>query len=223
MIMFRNYFKFILAITLLISLEAQAQGINGLTSFSPMVEKATPAIVNISTKQSIEVKNPFDGIDNDNDSKSSSPRFVASDFNAVIYNAGEQVVLIKDTVDVLGLRIYKRSLHTVEATTDTVFSLGTRFIIEPGVTQFREGNATLQIINGRGVFIPGPSANHAIDNVVCCCICLCSCCVVAAVVLLLSRCCCCSWHSLYTATITAALIPPPTSEKVYLDPSILRN
>jgi len=108
--------------------------------------------------------NPFDGIDNDNDSKSSSPRFVASDFNAVIYNAGEQVVLIKDTVDVLGLRIYKRSLHTVEATTDTVFSLGTRFIIEPGVTQFREGNATLQIINGREVFIPDPSANDAIDN-----------------------------------------------------------
>ncbi len=66
--------------------------------------------------------NPFDGIDNDNDSKSSSPRFVASDFNAVIYNAGEQVVLIKDTVDALGLRIYKRSLHTVKATTDTVFS-----------------------------------------------------------------------------------------------------
>ncbi|MCW8803178.1 MAG: hypothetical protein OQK57_02180 [Ignavibacteriaceae bacterium] len=108
--------------------------------------------------------NPFDGIDNDNDSKSSSPRFVASDFNAVIYNAGDQVVLIKDTVDALGLRIYKRRLHTVNATTDTVFSLGTRFIIEPGVTQFREGNATSEIINGQEVFIPDPSANDAIDN-----------------------------------------------------------
>ncbi len=108
--------------------------------------------------------NPFDGIDNDNDSKSSSPRFVASDFNPVIYNAGDQVVLIKDTVDALGLRVYKRSLHTVKVTTDTVFSIGKRFIIEPGVTQFREGNATEQIINGQRVWIPDPSANDAIDN-----------------------------------------------------------
>lgn len=108
--------------------------------------------------------NPFDGIDNDNDSKSSSPRFVATDFNAVIYNAGDQVVLISDTIDSQGLRIYKRTLHTVRATTDTVYSLGVRFIIQPGVTQFREGNATLAIINGQEVFIPDPSANDAIDN-----------------------------------------------------------
>jgi len=32
------------------------------------------------------------------------------------------------------------------------------------VTQFREGNATLTIINGQEVFIPDPSANDAIDN-----------------------------------------------------------
>jgi len=108
--------------------------------------------------------NPFDGIDNDNDSKSSSPRFVVSDFNAVIYNEGDQVVLISDTVDAQGLRIYKRRLHTVKSTTDTVYSLGVRFIIEPGVTQFREGNATLTIVNGQEVFIPDPSANDAIDN-----------------------------------------------------------
>lgn len=108
--------------------------------------------------------NPFDGIDNDNDSKSNAPRFVAADFNAVIYNSGDQVVLIKDTVDALGLRIYKRSLHTVKSTTDTVYSLGVRFIIEPGVTQFREGNATLTIVNGQEIFIPHPSANDAIDN-----------------------------------------------------------
>jgi hypothetical protein len=108
--------------------------------------------------------NPFDGIDNDNDTKSNSPRFVASDFNAVIYNAGDQVVLITDTVDAQGLRIYERKLHTVKSTTDTVYSLGVRFIIEPGVTQFREGNATSQIINGRQVWIPSASANDAIDN-----------------------------------------------------------
>jgi hypothetical protein len=108
--------------------------------------------------------NPFDGIDNDNDSKSSSPRFVASDFNGVIYNVDDQVVLISDTVDAQGLRIYKRSLHTVKSTIDTVYSLGVRFIIEPGVTVFREGNATLTIVNGQEVFIPDPSANDAIDN-----------------------------------------------------------
>ena len=108
--------------------------------------------------------NPFDGIDNDNDSRSNSPRFVASDFNPVIYNAGDQVVLITDTVDALGLRIYKRTLHTVKSTTDTVYSLGVRFIIEPGVTQFSEGNATLVIINGQQVWVPDASANDAIDN-----------------------------------------------------------
>ncbi len=108
--------------------------------------------------------NPFDGIDNDDDSKSSSPRFQASDFNAVIYSAGNQVVLINEITDPQGLRVYERELHTVKSTTDTVFSLGVRFIIEPGVTSFREGHATLQIINGREVFIPDPSANDAIDN-----------------------------------------------------------
>ncbi|MFI5236407.1 MAG: hypothetical protein ACHQLA_00545 [Ignavibacteriales bacterium] len=108
--------------------------------------------------------NPFDGIDNDDDTKSSSPRFASTDFNAIIYNSGDLVVLITDTTDAQGLRIYSRALHTVKPTTDTVYSLGVRFIIEPGVTSFREGNATLQIINGREVFIPHPSANDAIDN-----------------------------------------------------------
>ena len=108
--------------------------------------------------------NPFDGIDNDDDSKSSSPRFVPSDFDPVVYNAGEQVVLINETTDPQGFRIYQRTLHTVKSTTDTVFSLGVRFIIEPGITSFREGNATSQIINGRQVWIPDPTANDAIDN-----------------------------------------------------------
>lgn len=108
--------------------------------------------------------NPFDGIDNDDDSRSSSPRFVLSDFDPVVYNAGDQVVLINETTDAQGLRIYERTLHTVSSTTDTVYSLGIRFIIEPGVTSFREGNATLEIINGQQVWIPDPSANDAIDN-----------------------------------------------------------
>jgi hypothetical protein len=108
--------------------------------------------------------NPFDGIDNDDDSKSSSPRFILADFDPVIYNAGDKVVLINETTDPQGLRIYERVLHTVSSTTDTVFSLGIRFIIEPGVTSFREGHASLIIINGREVFIPDPTANDAIDN-----------------------------------------------------------
>lgn len=108
--------------------------------------------------------NSFDGIDNDDDSKSSSPRFVQSDFDSVIYIAGDQVVLINESTNPQGLRIYERSLHTVKSTTDTVFSLGVRFIIEPGVTSFREGNATPLILNGRQVWIPDPSANDAIDN-----------------------------------------------------------
>jgi hypothetical protein len=108
--------------------------------------------------------NPYDGIDNDDDSKSSSPRFVASDFDPVVYNAGDKVVLINETTDPQGLRVYERTLHTVSATTDTVYSLGVRFIIEPGVTSFREGNATSQIINGRLVWIPDRTANDAIDN-----------------------------------------------------------
>ncbi len=108
--------------------------------------------------------NPFDGIDNDDNSISNSPRFVLNDFDPVVYNTGDQVVLINETTDPQGLRIYQRILHTVSSTTDTVFSLGVRFIIEPGVTSFREGHATLLIINGREVFIPDPSANDAIDN-----------------------------------------------------------
>jgi len=108
--------------------------------------------------------NPFDGIDNDNDSKSSSPRFVLSDFDPIVYSAGDQVVLINETTDPEGLRIYQRTLHTIASTTDTVYSLGVRFIIEPGVTSFREGNATLQMINDQQVWIPDKTANDGIDN-----------------------------------------------------------
>ena len=40
-----------------------------------------------------------------------------------------------------------------------------RFIIEPGITQLREGNATLVITGtGQQIWVPAPSANDAIDN-----------------------------------------------------------
>ena len=108
--------------------------------------------------------NPFDGIDNDDDDNinpkinlsytPSAPKFIASDFDIVKYNAGDQVVLIDPNT-------YERTLHTVTATTDTVYSLGVRFIIEPGVTNFREGNIA-SIVNG--VSQPSPTAYDGIDN-----------------------------------------------------------
>jgi hypothetical protein len=99
--------------------------------------------------------NPFDGIDNDDDSQDpSSPTFVASDFDSVAYNVGDDIVLINPDT-------YERTLHTVTATTDTVYSLGVRFIIEPGATYFREGNIA-SIVNG--VSQPSPTAYDGIDN-----------------------------------------------------------
>ncbi len=110
--------------------------------------------------------NPFDGIDNDNDSKQSgSPRFELSDFDSVIYNTGDQVVLINEITDINGLRTYERTLHTVGTTTDTVISLGVKFVIEPGVTIFHEGSTKIfSVPPNPDVFIPHPSANDAIDN-----------------------------------------------------------
>lgn len=98
--------------------------------------------------------NPFDGIDNDDDSKMMSPRFTSTDFDSVKYNAGDKVVLI-DPVN------YERTLHTVAATTDTVYSMGVMFVIEPGVTYFREGHIG-SIVNG--VSVPHPTAYDGIDN-----------------------------------------------------------
>ena len=108
--------------------------------------------------------NPFDGIDNDNDDNietgstlsytPTAPKFVASDFDSIKYNAGDKVVLIDPVT-------YERTLHTVLQLHDTVFSLGVRFIIEPGKTYFREGNIA-SILNG--VSTPSPTAYDGIDN-----------------------------------------------------------
>lgn len=97
--------------------------------------------------------NPFDGIDNDDDSKMSSPRFVQSDFDSVTYSVGSTVVLIDPVT-------YQRTLHTIQSFPDTVFSLGVRFIIEAG-KYFREGHIG-SIVNGASV--PHPSAYDGIDN-----------------------------------------------------------
>ncbi|MFA7228444.1 MAG: hypothetical protein WC061_05365, partial [Melioribacteraceae bacterium] len=99
--------------------------------------------------------NPYDGIDNDNDSQNAgSPTFLSTDFSVKVYRAGDKVVLINP-------QTYERSIYIVKATTDTVTSLGTKFVIVPGLTQFREGWIAS---TANGVAIPDVTANDGIDN-----------------------------------------------------------
>ncbi|MBE2280386.1 MAG: hypothetical protein IAE91_08345 [Ignavibacteriaceae bacterium] len=99
--------------------------------------------------------NPFDGIDNDDDSEDpNAPRFVASDFDSVKYDAGSTVVLI----DAL---TYGRSLYTVQPGVNTVVTLGRTVTFEAGVTWFREGHIA-SIVNG--VSVPDSSSNDGFDN-----------------------------------------------------------
>jgi hypothetical protein len=97
--------------------------------------------------------NPFDGIDNDDDSRLPSPTFVQSDFDSVTYTIGSVVVLIDPET-------YERTLHTIQSLPDTVYSLGVQFVIEQG-KYLREGHIG-SILNG--VSIPHPSAYDGIDN-----------------------------------------------------------
>ena len=98
--------------------------------------------------------NPFDGIDNDDDSKDlSAPAFVKADFDSVTFGIGSIVVLIDPVT-------YQRTLHTVASLPDTVYSMGTRFVIQTG-KYFREGNIA-SIVNG--IALPDKSAYDGIDN-----------------------------------------------------------
>ncbi|MGE5364135.1 MAG: hypothetical protein ACM3SM_08390 [Bacteroidota bacterium] len=99
--------------------------------------------------------NPYDGIDNDNDSQDpASPRFTSADFDSVKYDAGQTVILIDPVT-------YTRTEHIVKSTTDTVYSMGKRFVIVPGKTYFREGHiARIQ----NGVSIPDVTAYDGYDN-----------------------------------------------------------
>lgn len=103
--------------------------------------------------------NPFDGIDNDNDSKANSPRFKESDFSTIVYNAGDKIVLITENGN-----NYEREVYTVKSTIDTVYSLGQQFIIEPGVTKFREGHIAAFGGNRGEIAIPDVTANDGLDN-----------------------------------------------------------
>ncbi len=99
--------------------------------------------------------NPYDGIDNDGDAVCpDASRFTKADFDSVQYQAGDKIVLIDPVT-------YERTIYTLKSTIDTVYSLGVRFIINPGVTWFKEGNIA-RIENG--VAVPHPSAYDGIDN-----------------------------------------------------------
>lgn len=98
--------------------------------------------------------NPFDGIDNDGDSEDdNSPRLSLDDFDEIVYGSGDKVVLIdKDT--------YERTIYTVGAVPDTVYSLGEMFVLD-GVTPLQEGQIA-RVSNG--VAIPDTTAYDGIDN-----------------------------------------------------------
>jgi len=101
--------------------------------------------------------NPYDGIDNDDDDPNPNTKtFVKADFDSVIYKAGDIVVLIDPAT-------YVRTQHTVKAGLDTVYSMGVRFIINPGVTVFREGNIASYSPDHR-IAYPSPTAYDGIDN-----------------------------------------------------------
>ena len=97
--------------------------------------------------------NPFDGIDNDDDSQSPSPTFAQTDFDSVSYVAGNNVVLIDPVT-------YDRTIHTIQSLPDTVTSLGVKFVISAG-KYFREGYIAS---TSSGVAIPHFSAYDGIDN-----------------------------------------------------------
>ncbi|MBI5726314.1 MAG: hypothetical protein HY965_00555 [Ignavibacteriales bacterium] len=101
--------------------------------------------------------NGFDGIDNDRDNRSyssSAPYFSPTDFPSThIVSAGEKIVLInKDN--------FTRTHYTVKSTTDTVISMGVKFILKPGETQLIEGDLK---VGSSGTFV-NPNAYDGIDN-----------------------------------------------------------
>ncbi|MBI3189920.1 MAG: T9SS type A sorting domain-containing protein [Ignavibacteriales bacterium] len=99
--------------------------------------------------------NSVDGIDNDGDSHDpTSPVFVSSDFDERVYNVGEKVVLIDPIT-------YERTVHTIQAAVETVYSMRKKFIIQAGITQFQEGHIA-QMING--VTTPHFFSHNRIDD-----------------------------------------------------------
>ena len=80
----------------------------------------------------------------------SAPKFEASDFDTVIYDIGDQVVVINDD--------YTRSLVTITSDPQVIHTRGATITIEPGVTKLIEGNTVDEFYN------INPNVYDGIDN-----------------------------------------------------------
>ncbi len=104
--------------------------------------------------------NPFDGIDNDGDSDSSSftggaSKFTSSSFDTTAVIPGSQIVLINND--------YSRSLFTIPVGVDSVLvtTRGLTRYLYPNVTRLAEGNV---LTDGQGNTYVNPNAFDGIDN-----------------------------------------------------------
>jgi hypothetical protein len=102
--------------------------------------------------------NQYDGIDNDDDNNIenhpnlvfSAPKFTESDFDSVVYDIGDQVVVIDKN--------YHRSLVTITTNPQVIHTRGTTITIVPGETKLIEGNVIDQFYN------VNPNVYDGIDN-----------------------------------------------------------
>ena len=91
--------------------------------------------------------NQYDGIDNDGDNSIeqnptlsfSAPKFTEDDFDTVIYDIGDQVVVIDAN--------YNRSLVTITTNPQVIHTRGATITIVPGVTKLIEGNTVDEFYN----------------------------------------------------------------------------
>ena len=99
--------------------------------------------------------NGVDGIDNDHDnasqSTSTAPSFLETDFQPRTLATGDKYVLIDKST-------YKRTVHTVGATNETVYSMGAKFVVGPGIILPAEGNYD------NSTLLVNPNAIDGIDN-----------------------------------------------------------
>jgi len=102
--------------------------------------------------------NPFDGIDNDGDSDSSSvgiaaPKFTAADFDTTVLTVGKKVVLINDD--------FSRTVYTIQATDSVLHTRGYTLHFTPNVTKVVEGNVLYDANQNPYV---NPNAYDGVDN-----------------------------------------------------------
>ncbi len=107
--------------------------------------------------------NPYDGIDNDGDNKYdaypngtnlifTAPLFTEIDFEPVIYQKGDKVVVIDDD--------YNRSLVTIEQDTQVIHTRGLDITLIAGVTELAEGN----LIKDGSLGEVNPNVYDGVDN-----------------------------------------------------------